>query len=187
MLRRWVTVGLIVSIAINLLCVGYLVGRHVIGTHFSGPSLLFSTTTPFTNILRPLGKERVEELIPNSVGERRALRQHFVEIRKAQRELEDATIAEPFVRDNLIKAQQKFNELFGDAKARHDRMWVNIAEQLTPEERQLIMRRAMPREHKDRLRRLAEHRREDMAREGKPERHPPPTAAREESELTEAD
>ena len=148
-MARKVLIGvLVVSLSLNLGLVGYMVGKSF-GSHWHGRDTAAWTGSPMDYILRPLGRERVKELIPLTQEHRKQIHQRLRELRQAQQELYLATVEEPFSPERLEEAQIAFNVLFLAAKARQDSMWLDIAEKLTSEERQLIMEQSMPRRLKD--------------------------------------
>ena len=159
MSRKWLVIGLVVSLAINLAFAGYFVGRHVVGGygHRSG---WISTTMPFTRLLQPLGEERMHELIPRAERDRSVLREHYAAIRQAQRDIYETMIAEEFDAERFAEQQRQFNELFGVAKARQDATFVEIVSQLSQKERLLITEPLMSYSRNDRHRSTREARHE---------------------------
>lgn len=153
-MNRKVLIGiLVVSLSANLGLIGYLVGKSF-GSHWHGLHTAAWTGSPMDYLLRPLGRERVAKLVPTTEEHRKQLYSRLGELKQAQRELYLASVEEPFSVERIERAQTAFNELFFAAKKRQDRMWLAIATQLTPDERQTIMARAMPKHFKpDRPRR----------------------------------
>ena len=144
MSRRALIITCVVSLIVNLGFVGFFVGKSF-GPHFHASRTSSWTGVPIERILRPLGQERMQELVPITEAHRERYRERLNELRSAQVELYRATVEEPFDAARLEDAQATFNALFLTAKASHDRMWVEVAAKLRPEERHRIMRRSMPR------------------------------------------
>ena len=144
MSRKALIIACVISLIANLGFVGFFVGKSF-GPHFHAGRASNWTGVPIERILRPLGPERVQELVPITEEHRKRYHQHLTELRSAQVELYQATVEEPFDAARLQAAQGAFNELFLTTKARHDRMWLEVAAKLQPEERRRIMRKSMPR------------------------------------------
>ena len=148
MARKVLIVTCVVSLFVNLALIGYLVGRSF------GPDIRTDRSavrfgSSMEGILRPLAHERVQELLPLTREHRKQIRSHMDEIRAAQIELYLATVSEPFDRNRLKAAHERFNTLFLDAKVRQDQMWLTLADKLTPDERKRIMQASMPRRHNE--------------------------------------
>lgn len=146
MSRKALIVTCVISLVVNLGFVGFFVGKSF-GSHFHSDRTSTWTGAPIDRILRPLGEERVQELVPSTEEHRKQFHDHLRQLRRAQSELYRATVAEPFDPARLHEAQAAFNELFLAAKARHDEMWLEVAAKLRPDERRRIMRRSMPRRY----------------------------------------
>ncbi|MCY4095255.1 MAG: periplasmic heavy metal sensor [Gammaproteobacteria bacterium] len=146
MSRKALIITCVISLVVNLGFVGFFVGKSF-GPHLHSDRTSTWTGAPIDRILRPLGEERVKELVPSTEEHRKQIHEHLRQLRRAQTELYRATVAEPFDADRLHDAQEAFNELFLAAKARHDEMWLEVAAKLRPDERRRIMRRAMPRRY----------------------------------------
>ena len=149
--RKALITTCVISIIVNLGFVGFLVGKSF-GPHVHTERISTWTGAPIERLLRPLGPERVRELIPNTEEHRKQIHERLRELRNAQTELYRAMVEEPFDPIRLQNAQETFNELFLTAKGRSDQMWRELAAKLEPDERRRIMRRTMPRRHDENLR-----------------------------------
>ncbi|MCY3857419.1 MAG: periplasmic heavy metal sensor [Gammaproteobacteria bacterium] len=150
--RKALIITCVISLVVNLGFVGFFVGKSF-GPKFQSAQTSTWTGAPIDRILRPLGEERVRELVPTTEEHRKQIHEHLRQLRRAQTELYRATVAEPFDASRLHDAQAEFNELFLAAKARHDEMWLEVAAKLRPDERRRIMRRSMPRRYDEDRRR----------------------------------
>lgn len=152
MSRKALIIACVISVVVNLGFIGFFVGKSF-APHFHSDRMSTWTGAPIDRILRPLGEERVQELVPSTEEHRKQIHEHLRQLRRAQAELYRATVAEPFDAARLHDAQAEFNELFLAAKARHDEMWLEVAAKLRPDERRRIMRRSMPRRYDEDRRR----------------------------------
>lgn len=155
MSRKTLIVICVISLILNLGFVGFFVGKSF-APHFYTERPTTLTGAPIDRVLRPLGEERVKELIPSTEEHRKQFHEHLRQLRRAQTELYRATVEEPFDAARLHEAQEAFNELYLVAKARHDAMWRDVAGKLRPDERRQIMRNAMPRRYSEHRRRSTE-------------------------------
>lgn len=146
MSRKALLITCVISLIVNLGFIGFFVGKSY-GPHFHGDRVATWTGAPIERVLRPLGEERVKELIPSTEEHRKQIHAHLRQLRRAQTELYRATVEEPFDAARLHEAQEAFNELFMATKARSDQMWREVAGKLEPDERRRIMRRSMPRRY----------------------------------------
>ncbi|MCE2406001.1 MAG: periplasmic heavy metal sensor [Pseudomonadales bacterium] len=152
MSRKALIIACVISLVVNLGFVGFFVGKSF-APHVRIDRVATWTSTPLERTLRPLGPERVQELIPNTREHRKMVREGLKELRRAQSKLYRATVEEPFDAARLKVAQEEFNELFLAAKSHHDEMWLEVAVKLQPAERQQIMSTSMPRRHNEDRRR----------------------------------
>ncbi|MCY4130573.1 MAG: periplasmic heavy metal sensor [Gammaproteobacteria bacterium] len=153
MSRKALLITCVISLIVNLGFIGFFVGKSF-SPHFHGDRVATWTGAPIDRVLRPLGEERVQELIPSTEEHRKQIHAHLRELRRAQTELYRATVEEPFDATRLHKAQEAFNELFMATKARSDQMWREVAAKLEPDERRRVMRRSMPRRYNETRRHL---------------------------------
>lgn len=130
---RWLTVGLIVSIAVNLLFVGIAIGRS------SDPawSRNVDPSFGFSQILRTLPEERRREIVRDV--NLRAARPPVRDMRRAQREANAAMVAEPFDAEGLEDALAELRELMAEGQQKSHIALVSIMTRLTDAERQLVL------------------------------------------------
>ena len=160
---RWLALALIVSLALNLALVGFLVGAS------GGPpwrAATFDPTAGLGRLMRFLPDER-RTAVFGDTDLRRDIRQSLRTMRRAQHGIEEALAAEPFDAERLAEALEDFRAQFAGNQERSHAAFVSIMEKLTVEERQrfveTIGHMRDPHRHGDR------HRRDD-----RPGRPPPP-------------
>lgn len=131
---RWVKILLVVSLAINLLVLGTIGGsiwafRHgqAVTARGGGPHLLTFTRT--------LDRDRRFEVWKVTRNELRALRPLRKEVRRARAEARMALTAAPFDKDRFAAAQARVLETEVKARREAQKLFIAIAEVLTPEER----------------------------------------------------
>ena len=155
MSRKALIITCVLSLVVNLGFIGFFIGKSF-GPRFHTDRPSTWSGAPIERILRPLGPERVAELVPITEEHRTQFHERLNELRNAQVELYRATVEEPFDETRLKDAQEAFNDLYVAAKARHDQMWLEVAAKLKPDERRRIMRKSMPRRYDEARRRARE-------------------------------
>ena len=144
MRSKWLVAALAVSLALNLALVGLFVGR------MSGPppwtQARMDPSFGLARALRFLPEERRDALFADEDFRdiRRSLGRSMLGMRKHQRDIHAALVAEPFDPDALATAFASFRENMDEAQARNHGLFVRIATDLTPEERDEL-RRALSR------------------------------------------
>ena len=167
MKTRWLVVALVVSVAVNLALVGFLIG-------FSGKPPAwrpggFDATAGLGRLIRFLPEERRSEVLgpigKDSLG--REARGSFRTMRRAQHGIAEALAAEPFDPDKVDAALAAFRDQFDLSQQRSHAAFVTIMERLTPEERQRFVEtmRHMRDPRRDRGRRPEGRRRDDRPRD----------------------
>jgi uncharacterized membrane protein len=133
---KWLILALIVSLGANIALVGFLAGRaSTIDLRPGGLDPMLG----FTHILHELPQARHEALRPLVREHMRSVRPSIREIRRAQRELGAAMLAEPFRRADLEAALKGFREHLADSQVTSHTSFVMLVEQLTPDERKLLV------------------------------------------------
>ena len=145
MKAKWLVIGLVVSLTLNLALVGFLIGRA------SGPSPwhrgAFDPVAGLPRLMNFLPKERRRELIERQP--RRDVREALRAMRRAQHAMDAALGAEPFDPAALAEALARYREHFAAAQERSHAGFAALAADLTPQERQRLLenlrRRGEPR------------------------------------------
>ena len=130
---RWVLAALFVSLALNLLVVGSVVGAM---WRFRTPPVWAAAVTP--NLLgyaSTLSPERRKHIWDQTVDERNHIRPFRREVRATREQTIKALVALPFDRDQFLAAQARQAEAENRARAAVQDLFVKIADSLTPDER----------------------------------------------------
>ena len=144
MRSKWLIAALAVSLILNLALVGFFVGR------LSGPpawtQARMDPSFGLARALRFLPEERRDALFGDDEARdiRRSLSRSMRGMRQHQRAIQAALTAEPFDPDALAAAFASFRQGMDEAQARNHGLFVRIAADLTPEERDQL-RRALTR------------------------------------------
>jgi uncharacterized membrane protein len=140
---RWLVIALFVSLAVNLVVGGSLVGA-VWRAHGPPPRALFIIPN-LLGYASTLPHERRKKLWDMTAEARGHIRPFRREVRAAREETVKALVAEPFDQGKFVAAQARQVELENRARTAAQDLYVKIADSLTPEER-----RAFPlwREHR---------------------------------------
>ena len=134
MKTRVLVIALVVSAALNLGLIGFLVGAGSLGPRLWAPPG-FSPVLNVERQMRFLPEERRQELAATVPSERRRVRAVLRDMRQAQGEIWEAVRAEPFERAALAAALERFRERFEAHQELAHATFVDIAAQLTAEER----------------------------------------------------
>jgi uncharacterized membrane protein len=134
--NKWLILALIVSFGANIGLVGFLAGRASTGD--LGPRGL-DPTLGIARILPQLPKARHDALRPLVREHMRGVRPSIREIRLAQRALAEAMLAEPFERADLETALAGFRMHLAESQVTSHASFVGLVEQLTPQERKLLV------------------------------------------------
>lgn len=135
---RWIIVALVVSLALNLLIIGALAGALL---RFTGAGRLMAQ--PGNNALgfiASLPPERRRELVSRLTEPPQQVMMLRREMRQAARARAEAIAAEPFDRQRLVAAQQRFIEAETRLRTRLGEIMVEAAQNMTPDERRRFSR-----------------------------------------------
>ena len=136
---RWLKLGLIASLAVNLLVIGGIAGS-MLAWQRHGPRGAGRGGEEFglLGFSRTLPAERAAVIRKAIQAERTALRPLRDEIRDARREAADVLVAEPFDRDKFKAAIDKISEAEAKLKSAGLSVFLNTAERLTADERRAL-------------------------------------------------
>lgn len=139
---KWLIGALVVSAALNVAAVGFLIGY----SSSPKPGIRgIDPTAGLARLVRTIPETRREELARDgttilSDGElRRRIRASLGGLRGSQRIIEGALAAEPFDPDELVKALARYREHFADNQASNHQAFVDILARLTPDERRRFL------------------------------------------------
>ncbi len=135
MRNKWLIGGLIVSVIANLLLIGFVVGR--LAGH---PPMVpgGDPTMGYMRHLRALPEARREEVMPIVRGHMHGVWGDVRGIRRDQRALLDAIVAEPFDADALSAALERLQGRLTEAQSKSHAAFVAVVTKLTPEEREAL-------------------------------------------------
>ncbi|MFP6815547.1 MAG: periplasmic heavy metal sensor [Pseudomonadales bacterium] len=136
--NKWLIITLVVSLGANIALVGFFAGR---ASQFDlrPANLDPNPIMGFARILPELSPERIKVLRP-LVGEHiRSVRPSVGAIRRAQRDLAAALLAEPFEPTRIEAALTEFREHLARSQVSSHAAFVELVEQLTPRERRLLV------------------------------------------------
>ncbi len=136
--RSWKRFILPVSLALNLLFIGAIVGagwmRNKHGAGYGGPPGFM-----VKHMLRHLPDEKQQSIIDQIAGHREGQRSKRREIRGLRAEFEKALKREPFNADLVRSAAKKIYMARSQLVGTKMELLVNVLAQLTPQERRTIM------------------------------------------------
>lgn len=136
--RSWKRIILPVSLALNLLFVGAIVGagwmRNKHGASFGGPS-----GSMVKHMLRHLPDDKRQSILDQITHHRQGQRSKRREINGFRGELGKALKGEPFNAELVRGAAQKMHRARGELVGTKMELLVNVLAQLTPKERRKIM------------------------------------------------
>ena len=160
MRTKWLVAALVVSLLLNLVLVGFFVGRVSDPPPWTQARL--DPSFGLAGVLRFLPEERREALFgaEESRDIRRSLVRSMRGMRQHQRAIHQALTTEPFDPDALTEAFATFRVGMDEAQARAHGLFVRIANDLTPEERDQL-RRALARPMRDGQKRRDERERSE--------------------------
>ena len=132
MKSRWVVMLLVVSIALNVAFVGFLIGRSM------APHRAFDPAAHYPRWVRSLPEPRREELRPFLRQHRQNIRPRLRAIRTGHQEVMRAILAEPFDPAMLEQALQSRRRHHLQSQDTNDAAFVEFVRQLTQQERQTL-------------------------------------------------
>lgn len=139
--KRGLIVALIASLCINLALVGFLLGR---ASSFEFRRAI-NPMSGVARIFQELPEVRREELRSHFRAHRQAMRPDLRGIRRAQTDLGEALLADPFERAELESALDSFRDHLHASQISSNSAFVALVESLTSEERALLVRRMQDR------------------------------------------
>jgi len=147
MRNKWLIGGLATSLIVNLLLVGFVVGRMTPGMAMP---MRPDPTMGIYRMIDFLPEARRDEIKGMLRNAGRSIRPQLRELRAVHRRIREAVMADPFVRADLENALSDLRERLGSTQVSAHQSFVDVVSQLTPEERAQLadaMRRP-PRGHR---------------------------------------
>ncbi len=143
---KWIILALVVSVALNLGLIGFLVGAGTPPPH--GARGGFDPTAGLVRLWRFLPEQRRQELLGDNGGNwRREFRRSWREMRHTQHDIHDALLAEPFELAKLEAALARFRDHRAIHESRGHAVFVDVASRLTAAERRRFVE-TMGRRHR---------------------------------------
>ena len=180
--RKWLIAVLVTSIAINLLLVGFYVGRQPLSER---TNMGFDGSLGLQRMLRGLPDDRRRALLQDVDVSRSEIASRYRALQKVQIDIERIMETEPFDAERLAQALENFRRRFDENQDDGHRILVQLLEKMNPDERSAVrnaLRRPRTRPDQGRPRELGpdrlgprfdrDRRRPQRPREGRPERRP---------------
>ena len=180
--RKWLVTIVVISVALNLLLVGFYIGQQPLPGR---TNVSIDPTMGLPRVLQGLPEDRRRALLQDVDVSRREIASRHRALQKVQIDIERAMAMEPFDAESLANALENFRRRFDENQEDSHRLLVQLFEQIDPEERRAVrialsQLRARPNQGRprelgpDRLspRFDRDRRREQRPREGRPERRP---------------
>ena len=180
--RKWLVAIVVISIAINLLLVGFYVGRQPLSGR---TNMGIDATMGLQRMLQGLPDDRRRALLQDVDVSRREIASRHRALQKVQVDIERVMATEPFDAERLAQALENFRRRFDENQEDSHRLLVQLFEQMNPDERSVVrnaLRRPRTRPDQGRPRELgpdrlgplfdSDRRRPQRPREGRPERRP---------------
>ena len=132
MSRKTLGICLVVSVLVNLVVIGFLLGQHTIQ-----PSL--GDVSGISHMLRPLEEEQIKKLLRELKPSFQKLRGVYPEVRKAQRDVYLTATAPEYDAKGFEQALNQFNALRDKARDENDRALVLTLSKLSEAERKRVI------------------------------------------------
>lgn len=132
---KWLVLALLLSVALNLLLAGFVIGR------LSGPGPVPAALDPSVGMFRMLHRlpePRREALEPRVREHFRALRDELRRMRAAQRSINESLAAEPFPAEDLAAALAQFRAALLASQEQNHALLVDVAADMNAAERRLL-------------------------------------------------
>ena len=180
--RKWLVAIVVISIAINLLLVGFYVGRQPLSGR---TNMGIDATMGLQRMLQGLPDDRRRALLQDVAVSRREIASRHRALQKVQVDIERVMATEPFDAERIAQALENFRRRFDENQEDSHRLLVQLFEQMNPDERHTVrnaLRRPRTRPDQGRPRELGPDRlgprfdrdrqRPPRPREGRPQRRP---------------
>ena len=131
MRTKWLTIALLLSLAVNFAIGGFVIGRH------AAPPPKFDPTRGFQHWARTLPPER-RAALRATIGERHSRPMHMRALLRNNQAVQDAIVAAPFDGTALQKALAELRTQHQQGLESHHHAFVAFVSALTLEERQQL-------------------------------------------------
>lgn len=135
--RKWLYVIIAGLVIACLLLVGYVVGQKLgRGSHFSDRSMFYV----FERMVEPLPEARRKEISEAIEQDQKRLRMALRSLNRIRKQVHEQTLAPEFDAEVVSESLAEMRTQLQTVKAIQDERWLTIMQQLTMEERQLLLR-----------------------------------------------
>ena len=133
--RKWLITIVVISIALNLLLVGFYIGQQPLPGR---TNLRIDPTMGLPRVLQGLPEDRRRALLQDVDVSRREIASRHRALQKVQFDIERAMAMEPFDAESLANALENFRRRFDENQEDSHRLLVQLFEQIDPEERRAV-------------------------------------------------
>jgi len=138
MKNKWLVIALVVSLSLNLVIAGFVIGRLGSGAGF--PARI-DPIAGFPRLMSQLPDERQEELRPLMGSYFQTMRPTFRAMRAAQEEVFSAVKADPYQSEATRIALATFREKLLESQTSAHDAFIEFTSALTTEERHLLAKK----------------------------------------------
>lgn len=133
--RKWLILVAGISLVLNLVLIGFLVGRTVGDMR---PRISVDPTVGVARLIHSLGPERTKELMSQFDNERRGLVRELRQLRTLRKHIPEAMAAEPFDDRGLHSLLHEQRVKYIQTLELNDAILVSVFSRMSPEERQEV-------------------------------------------------
>lgn len=133
--RKWLITIVVISIALNLLLVGFYIGQQPLPGR---TNLRIDPTMGLPRVLQGLPEDRRRALLQDVDVSRREIASRHRALQKVQIDIERALAMEPFDAESLANALENFRRRFDENQEDSHRLLVQLFEQMDPDERSAV-------------------------------------------------
>ena len=133
--RKWLVAIVVISIALNLLLVGFYIGQQPLPGR---TNVSIDPTMGLPRVLQGLPEDRRRALLQDVDVSRREIASRHRALQKVQLDIERIMETEPFEPDELTQALENFRRRFDENQEDSHRLLVQLFEQIDPEERRAV-------------------------------------------------
>ena len=133
--RKWLVTIVAISVALNLLLVGFYIGQQLLPVR---TNVSIDPTMGLPRMLQGLPDDRRRALLQDVDVSRREIASRHRALQKVQIDIERALAMEPFDAESLANALENFRRRFDENQEDSHRLLVQLFEQMDPEERSAV-------------------------------------------------
>ena len=133
--RKWLVTIVVISVALNLLLVGFYIGQQLLPVR---TNVSIDPTMGLPRMLQGLPDDRRRALLQDVDVSRREIASRHRALQKVQIDIERALAMEPFDAESLANALENFRRRFDENQEDSHRLLVQLFEQMDPDERSAV-------------------------------------------------